>query len=494
MEHKLYLYNTLTRRKENFIPIDPPFVGMYVCGPTVYSEPHLGHIRMAITFDILYRYLIHLGYKVRYVRNITDVGHLEDELQDSGEDKISKRARLEKLEPMEIVQKYLIAFHDAMKKLNTLPPSIEPFATGHIIEQQQMIEKIMNNGFAYESNGSVYFDIGKFIQKFEYGRLSGRRIDELLTNTRELEGQEEKKHPFDFALWKRANQSHIMKWPSKWSLGFPGWHIECSAMSTKYLGEEFDIHGGGMDLIFPHHECEIAQSIAANGKQQARFWIHNNMVTIEGQKMARSLNNFITLNQLFTGTHEKLSQGYSPMTIRFFVLQAHYRSTLDFSDQALKAAQKGYARLMKSIKILESIDSSVKSSFNVIDLINNCYNSMNDDLNFSEALAGLFEISKYIYLMQEKKESLNNDDLTYLKNFYISFIYNVLGLKYPDNLEIANIHISKIIDFILQIRNEARKNKNFQLADEIRNILNENGIEVKDAKDMSTWDWYDEMF
>jgi len=494
MEHKLYLYNTLTRKKENFIPINPPFVGMYVCGPTVYSEPHLGHIRMAITFDILYRYLIHLGYKVRYVRNITDVGHLEDEMQDAGEDKISKRARLERLEPMEIVQKYLVAFHEAMRKLNTLPPSIEPFATGHIIEQQQMIDKIIKSGFAYESNGSVYFDITKFVQQHEYGKLSGRKIDELITNTRDLEGQEEKRHPFDFALWKKASESHIMKWPSNWSIGFPGWHIECSAMSTKYLGEEFDIHGGGMDLIFPHHECEIAQSIAANGKQQARFWVHNNMVTIEGQKMARSLNNFITLNQLFTGNHDKLSQPYSPMTLRFFVLQAHYRSTLDFSDQALKSAQKGYARLMKSIKILENIRYSVKSSFNIYELIDNCYNSMNDDLNFSEALAGIFEITKFIYLLNENKETLNSDDLLYLKSFYKTFIFDILGLSYPENLLDRDNSITDIINFLIEMRNEARKNKNFQMADKIRDILNKSGIELKDSKEKTTWEWKDELF
>ena len=350
MQHPLSLYNTISRKKEQFKPLQEPFVGMYVCGPTVYSDSHLGHARPAITFDVLFRYLKHLGYKVRYVRNITDVGHLENEVEGSGEDRIGKKARLEQLEPMEVVQHYVNSFRYNMAQLNVLPPSIEPQASGHIIEQQLMVDKILKNGFAYESNGSIYFDVEKYNQTYKYGKLSGRVLDELLENTRELEGSTEKKNSFDFALWKKASPEHIMQWPSQWSDGFPGWHLECSVMSTKYLGEKFDIHGGGMDLMFPHHECEIAQNVAASGAEAVNFWLHNNMITINGQKMARSLGNFITLNDLFTGNNKLLAQAYSPMTIRFFVLQAQYRSTVDFSNEALQATEKGLQRLMAAIQ------------------------------------------------------------------------------------------------------------------------------------------------
>ena len=360
MESKLTLYNTLDRRKETFEPINPPHVGMYVCGPTVYGDPHLGHARPAVTFDLLFRYLRSLGYKVRYVRNVTDVGHLEHDADD-GEDKISKKARLEQLEPMEVAHYYTERYHRAMDELNVLSPSIEPCASGHIIEQIAMVKEILDNGFAYESNGSVYFDVEKYNRKYSYGRLSGRNLDDILTNTRELDGQGDKRHSCDFALWKKASPEHIMRWPSPWSDGFPGWHMECSAMSTKYLGQRFDIHGGGMDLMFPHHECEIAQSTAALGHDSAKYWIHNNMITINGQKMGKSLGNFITLEELFTGNHKLLTQAYSPMTIRFFVLQAHYRSTLDFSNEALQAAEKGLDRLMKAVEALDKIESQMQT-------------------------------------------------------------------------------------------------------------------------------------
>ena len=371
MDSKFFIYNTLTRRKEEFVPLKAPFVGLYVCGPTVYGDPHLGHTRPAITFDLLYRYLRSLGYKVRYVRNITDVGHLEHDADD-GEDKISKKARLEQLEPMEVAQYYADRYHDAMRALNVLPPSIEPHASGHIIEQIEMTKEILKNGFAYESNGSIYFDVEAYNKKHHYGKLSGRVLDEMRANTRELDGQSDKRNPFDFALWKKAAPEHIMRWPSPWSDGFPGWHMECSAMSTRYLGETFDIHGGGMDLMFPHHECEIAQSVAACGHDAARYWMHNNMITINGQKMGKSLGNFITFEQLTTGNHPLLAQAYSPMTIRFFILQAQYRSTLDFSNEALQAAEKGYERLMKAMKTLSKLKASEKSSVDISDIEPRC--------------------------------------------------------------------------------------------------------------------------
>ena len=386
----LTIFNTLTGKKEEFKPLNPPSVGLYVCGPTVYGDPHLGHARPAITFDLLFRLLKYSGYKVRYVRNITDVGHMESDA-DEGEDKIAKKARLEQLEPMEVVQHYTIRYHDAMRLLNVLPPSIEPRASGHIIEQIELVKRILQNGYAYESNGSIYFDVEKYHKKYNYGKLSGRVIEDMMSGNRELEGQDEKRNSIDFALWKRATPEHIMRWPSPWGDGFPGWHVECSAMSTKYLGEPFDIHGGGMDLLFPHHECEIAQSVAAGGKEAVRYWMHNNMITINGQKMGKSLGNFITLEELFTGNHKMLDEAYSPMTIRFFILQAHYRSTLDFSNEALQAAGKGLNRLMAAFKLIDRIKPSDKSTVDVNDLSERAFAALYDDMNSPIAIAVLFD-------------------------------------------------------------------------------------------------------
>jgi cysteinyl-tRNA synthetase len=488
MENPLNLYNSLTRKKEQFIPLHEPFVGMYVCGPTVYSEPHLGHVRMTITFDILYRYLLYLGYKVRYVRNITDVGHLEDEVAGQGEDRISKKARIEQLEPMEIVQKYKLAFQQALDKLNTLPPSIEPQASGHIIEQQQMIRKIVDNGFAYEANGSVYFDIEAYNKRYTYGKLSGRKVEDMLANTRELDGQAEKRSPLDFALWKKATPEHIMHWPSEWSEGFPGWHLECSAMGTKYLGETFDIHGGGMDLLFPHHECEIAQSVAANGKEHVRFWVHNNMITIDGQKMARSLNNFITLRELFSGNHPKLERAYSPMNIRFFILQAHYRSTIDFSNDALKAADLAMTKLFKSIETLKKIKPAANSTFDPEVLKKKCLDALNDDLNTAIAIAQLFEGVRLINLMSEGKESLSENDLKQFLGFLETFVYSILGLTNESALENKSSHENDLIQLIINFRLAARKNKDFRTSDVIRDQLAALGIILNDTKDGTSWE------
>ena len=428
MEKKLLVYNSLTRKKEVFEPLNPPFVGMYVCGPTVYGDPHLGHARAAIVFDVVYRYLQYLGYKVRYVSNITDVGHLEND-SDEGEDKIAKKARLEQLEPMEIAQKYTIRYQDAVRMLNVLPPSIQPRATGHIPEQLEFVEKILNSGYAYEVNGSVYFDVEKYNKKYHYGKLSGRRLEELYEGTRELEGQSEKKHPFDFALWKKADPKHIMKWKSPWSEGFPGWHLECSVMSTKYLGEQFDIHGGGMDLQFPHHECEIAQSVAAYGKEPVKYWMHNNLITINGQKMSKSLNNFITLFELFEGKSDLLEKAYSPMTVRFFILQAHYRSPLDFSNEALKSAEKGFKRLMKGIDTLNKIKPSETTTFDIDKIYNNVFAALNDDFNTPVALAHLFEGIKKINSVYDGKEKITEQDLNKLKQLYNDVVFNILGIK-----------------------------------------------------------------
>ena len=402
---KLVLFNTLSRKKEEFKPLNPPHVGLYVCGPTVYGDAHLGHARPAITYDVLFRYLKHIDYKVRYVRNITDVGHLENDA-DEGEDKIAKKARLEELEPMEVVQHYTDSYHSNMRMLNVKSPSIEPRASGHIIEQQDMIRKILDGGYAYESNGSIYFDVEKYNEKYHYGRLSGRKLEDLLSDTRELEGQSEKRNPFDFALWKKASPEHIMRWPSEWSEGFPGWHLECSAMSSRYLGEEFDIHGGGMDLLFPHHECEIAQSTIAHGHPSVRHWMHNNLITINGQKMGKSLGNFITLDELFSGNHDMLEQSYSPMTIRFFMLQAHYRSTLDFSNEALQAAEKGLEKLGTAMESLMNLAAADKSTLDIKSYSESLYDAMNDDMNTPILIGRLFEGVKWINLMKEGKETL----------------------------------------------------------------------------------------
>jgi cysteinyl-tRNA synthetase len=487
MENSIIIYNTLTRKKEVFKPLVEGKVGMYVCGPTVYSNSHLGHARPNITFDLLFRYLTFLGYKVRYVRNITDVGHLENEVEEAGEDKIAKKARIEQLEPMEVVQKYMNTFHRNMDDLNVLPPSIEPRASGHIIEQQQMVESIIKNGFAYEVNGSVYFDVEKYNEKYNYGKLSGRNLDDIKTNTRELEGQSEKKNSFDFALWKKATPEHIMRWPSQWSDGFPGWHLECSVMSTKYLGEKFDIHGGGMDLTFPHHECEIAQSTASQGEEAVRYWMHNNMITINGQKMARSLGNFITLDELFTGQHKILEQAYSPMTIRFFILQAHYRSTIDFSNEALQASEKGLERLMTAVKTLDELVASEKSSVDILALKEKCFTALNDDLNSPIAIAHLFDGVKMINSIKAGKETISADDLTELKSFYNSMIFDVLGFKEENAAAGDNEVLGDTIELLLNLRKEAKANKDWGTADKIRDELNEIGIEIKDTKEGADW-------
>lgn len=487
MEHSLYIYNTLGRKKELFVPIHAPNVGLYVCGPTVYGDAHLGHARPAITFDLLFRYLKYLGYKVRYVRNITDVGHLENDA-DEGEDKIEKKARLEQLEPMEIVQFYTNRYHEAMNALNVLPPSIEPSASGHIIEQIEFVKKILENGYAYESNGSIYFDVEKYNQQYHYGKLSGRNVDEVMEATRSLEGQEEKRKSIDFALWKKAGPEHIMRWPSPWSDGFPGWHLECSTMGTKYLGETFDIHGGGMDLMFPHHECEIAQSTAALGHESVHYWMHNNMITINGQKMGKSLGNFITLEELFNGTHPLLSQAYSPMSIRFFILQAHYRSTLDFSNEALQASSKGYTRLMESYQRLQKLQPSTSSTVQLQNLKSLCEDAMNDDLNSPMVIAHLFEAAKAINSIHDGHDSITESELNELKQTMKIFIEDILGLI-PEKTQDTRKSdaLSKAVDLLLTMRMEAKANKDWGTADKIRNELKALGFEIKDTKDGFEW-------
>ncbi|MBP3332404.1 MAG: cysteine--tRNA ligase [Tidjanibacter sp.] len=486
MENKLVLYNTLTRKKEEFIPYNPPFVGIYVCGPTVYGDPHLGHARPAVTFDLLFRYLKSMGYKVRYVRNITDVGHLEHDA-DEGEDKIAKKARLEQLEPMEISHYYTERYHDAMKELGVLSPSIEPHASGHIIEQIAMVEQILEKGYAYISNGSVYFDVEKYNKDYHYGRLSGRNLDDTKDNSRALDGQDDKHNPYDFALWKKASPEHIMRWPSPWSDGFPGWHLECSVMSTKYLGEKFDIHGGGMDLMFPHHECEIAQNTAASGHDAARYWIHNNMITINGKKMGKSLGNFITLEELFNGTHELLEQAYSPMTIRFFVLQAQYRSTLDFSNEALQGAEKGFDRLMKAVEALDKIKTSDKSTVEVAELESRCAEAMNDDLNSPVVISILFDWVRTINQLHDGQQTITADDLATLKQTVHKWVFDILGLKNEKQDGNDNL-VSPLVNMLLDIRSQAKSEKNWALSDEIRNKLTDIGIRVKDRKDGYDWE------
>jgi len=487
MKKELVIYNTLSRKKEIFKPINPPFVGMYVCGPTVYGEAHLGHARPGITFDVLFRYLKYSGYKVRYVRNITDVGHLVNDA-DEGEDKIQKRAKLEKLEPMEIAQEYTNSFHKNMEQLNTIPPSIEPHASGHIIEQEEYVKKIIDNGYAYVKNNSVYFDVEKYNKKYHYGKLSGRNTEDLISNTRKLDGQDEKKNPFDFALWKNANPEHIMKWTSPWGIGFPGWHLECSCMSQKYLGDTFDIHGGGLDLQFPHHECEIAQSTAAMGHEAVHFWMHNNMVTINGQKMGKSLGNFITLNQLFSGENKVLEQAYSPMTVRFFILQAHYRSPLDFSNEALKASEKGYQRLMNAVRSIAKIKSAKNSTINIEKLEESCFEAINDDFNTPILISNLFEGVKMINSLISGKEKITASDLDKLNKLYQDFVYKILGLK-DENESNGNEHraLGKVLDIVMSIRSEAKLNKDWNTSDKIRDKLNEAGIVVKDTKDGYDW-------
>ncbi len=496
-EHNLSVYNTLSRRKEIFKPLNAPHVGMYVCGPTVYGDAHLGHARPAITFDILFRYLKHLGYKVRYVRNITDVGHLEHDA-DSGEDKIAKKARLEQLEPMEVVQYYTQRYHKAMEAPNVLPPSIEPHASGHIIEQIALVKEILDNGYAYESQGSIYFDVNKYNQKYNYGKLSGRNLDDVLNTTRELDGQEEKRNPADFALWKKAQPEHIMRWPSPWSDGFPGWHCECTAMGKKYLGEHFDIHGGGMDLVFPHHECEIAQAVASQGNDMVRYWMHNNMITINGQKMGKSLGNFITLDEFFKGSHkdkdgnEMLAQPYSAMVIRFFILQAHYRSTVDFSNEALQASEKGLERLTDSFNRLQLLKASDSTTAAGLDgLRQRCYDAMNDDLNTPVVISHLFDAGRAINSVYDGKATISQADLDELKEVFHLFVEDIMGLRMSSASQSGNDKAEAAykgaVDMLLELRMEAKANKDWAKADQIRNRLTELGFEIKDRKDGFEW-------
>lgn len=478
--------------KELFKPLNPDRVGMYVCGPTVYGDGHLGHARPAITFDVLFRYLRHLGYKVRYVRNITDVGHLEHDA-DEGEDKIAKKARLEQLEPMEVVQYYLTRYHKAMDELNVLPPSIEPHASGHIIEQIEYIKKILESGYAYESNGSVYFDVPKYNRDHNYGKLSGRNIDELLSATRALDGQEEKHNPADFALWKKASPEHIMHWPSPWSEGFPGWHLECSTMGEKYLGEQFDIHGGGMDLKFPHHECEIAQSVAHNGHDTVRYWMHNNMITINGQKMGKSLGNFITLQEFFTGNHKLLSQAYSPMTIRFFILQAHYRGTVDFSNEALQASEKALQRMLEGYKRAGDLKASDTSTVNVKQIAEKCYEALDDDLNTPMVIAALFEAVAMVNRINDGTDKATAEDIEALKNVFRTFLGDILGVRLDGAAATSGAEEGALkpfedaVDLLLGIRAEAKAKKDWATSDLIRNRMSEIGFDVKDTK--SGWEW-----
>ncbi|MCS6992189.1 MAG: cysteine--tRNA ligase [Chitinophagales bacterium] len=491
---QLVIYNSLSRQKEPFVPLHPPYVGMYVCGPTVSGESHLGHARPYVFFDVVFRWLRHLGYQVRYVRNITDAGHFEEEDRPA-EDKVVAKAKLERLEPMELVQKYTNLFHDAMDQLNNLRPSIEPTATGHIIEQIAMIEEILRQGWAYEVNGSVYFDVVRYAQQYDYGRLSGRRLEELLAGSRELEGQEEKRHPADFALWKKAPPEHLMRWPSPWGQGFPGWHIECSAMATKYLGAPFDIHGGGMDLQFPHHESEIAQTRIATGHIPARYWMHNNMITVNGRKMGKSYNNTITLRELFTGTHPLLERAYDPMTVRFFILQAHYRSTLDFNNDALKAAEKGLERLLQAMALLQRLQhpgggGETETDKKIRELLTSCADHLNDDFNTALTLASLFELASYIFSWHNRQADLSDiraETLSLLQLQFPYYVTDILGLKASDHSH--GERLERVLQILIDLRNQARQRKDFALADSIRQQLMQVGIALKDEKEGTRWEW-----
>ena len=485
---KLILYNTLTRKKELFVPIHKDHVGMYVCGPTVYGNAHLGHARPAITFDLLFRYLLHIGYKVRYVRNITDVGHLVNDA-DEGEDKVAKKAKVEELEPMEIVQIYTNSYRKNMGQLNVLPPSIEPTASGHIIEQIEAVRKMIEAGFAYETNGSVYFDVEAYAKKYPYGILSGRKIEDLYTNTRDLDGQNEKKSGLDFALWKNALPEHIMRWPSPWGSGFPGWHTECTAMSTKYLGERFDIHGGGLDLLFPHHEAEVAQGMACFGHATVNYWVHNNMITINGQKMGKSLGNFIQLDEFFTGLHPLLEKAYDPMTIRFFMLQAHYRSPLDFSNEALQAAEKGFERLMNAMALLSDLKTAPSSTVDVDKLEGDCYAALNDDLNSPILIAHLFDGAKMINSINDGNLTITAEDLEKLQNLYFGLVHEVLGLKQSSDVRdnTRGELFGQMVELLLTLRQEAKLKKDWATSDEIRNRLTSLGFEIKDTKEGADW-------
>jgi cysteinyl-tRNA synthetase len=484
MKQKLFVYNTLSRKKEEFKALNAPHVGMYVCGPTVYSDVHLGNCRTYISFDLMFRYLNHLGYKVRYVRNVTDAGHLEGDAGDEGEDKISKKAKLAQLEPMEIVQKYTVGFHDVMQILNTLPPSIEPTATGHIIEQIEMVKVILEKGYAYEVDGSVYFDVEKYNKTKDYGVLSGRNLEDLLNNTRTLGGQQEKHGKLDFALWIKAKPEHLMKWPSPWGVGFPGWHLECSAMSQKYLGDQFDIHGGGLDLVPTHHTNEIAQHVACCGKNPANYWVHTNMLTVNGQKMSKSLGNSFLPHELFSGENSILNKGYSPMTVRFFMLQAHYRSTLDFGNDAMEASEKGFKRLMNAYALLDGLKVSGSTEIEIEPLLERCYAAMNDDFNSPVLIAELFEASRIINSVHDGKMKINQVNLDLLKSLMKTFVQDVLGLK---DEQADNDDLPKILNLIVELRNEAKANKDYATSDKIREGLSKVGFQLKDSKEGTLW-------
>lgn len=480
--HNLKIYNSLSGKKEIFKPINEGYVGMYVCGPTVYSNVHLGNVRTFMSFDVVFRYLKHLGFKVRFVRNITDAGHLENDA-DEGEDRIAKKARLEAIEPMEVVQRYTVDFHNILNAFNFLPPSIEPTATGHIIEQIEIIKTIIDNGFGYEVNGSVYFDVLKYNKVKPYGILSKRNVEDLIHNTRQLDGQSDKKNPQDFALWKKAEPQHIMRWPSPWSDGFPGWHLECTAMSTKYLGERFDIHGGGMDLKFPHHECEIAQAEASNNEPPVNYWMHANMLIMNGKKMAKSTGNYILPNEIFSGDNPHISQAYHPSVARFFMLQAHYRSILDFTDAGLKASEKGFMRLMEAINSLSELKSYESSTLNVIEWQQNCYDALNDDFNTPVLIAHLFEAVKFINQIKENKASLTKSDLELLKTSLNVFCFDILGLTNATKSQSSGDKLGEAVNLLIELRQEARLNKDFELSDKIRDRLADAGIQLQDGKE-----------
>jgi cysteinyl-tRNA synthetase len=482
----LKIYNSLSGEKEVFKPIHEGNIGMYVCGPTVYSNVHLGNVRTFMSFDVIFRYLLHLDYKVRYVRNITDVGHIIDDV-DEGEDKIAKKARVEQLEPMEIAQRYTVDFHDVLKEFNFLPPSIEPTATGHIIEQQEIIQKIIDNGFAYEANGSVYFDVVKFNINNHYGKLSGRNIEDMIANTRELDGQTDKKNSQDFALWKKAEPQHIMRWPSPWGIGFPGWHLECTAMSTKYLGETFDIHGGGMDLKFPHHECEIAQNEACTGHNPVNYWMHANMLTLNGKKMSKSTGNNILPSEIYTGGSPFLSKAFSPSVARFFMLQAHYRSNLDFTNDAILAAEKGFNRFMEGMETLKNLQPSATTTIDIATWKQSCYDAMNDDFNTPILIANMFEGIRFINVINDSIETLTNDDLKLFTATMHTFLYDILGIKDEKSASNNSDKLEGVVDLLIGMRNEARANKNFALSDQIRDQLLKLGIQLKDGKDTTSF-------
>ena len=486
-EQQLKIYNSISGEKEVFKPINDSYVGMYVCGPTVYSNVHLGNCRTFISFDLVFRYLKHLGYKVRYVRNITDAGHLENDAE-TGEDRIAKKARLEQIEPMEVVQKYTVDFHNILEKFNNLPPSIEPTATGHIVEQIEIIKTIIDRGFAYEANGSVYFDVLKYNEEKHYGKLSGRAIEDMIANTRELAAQSDKRNPQDFALWKKAEPQHIMRWPSPWSDGFPGWHLECTVMSTKYLGEEFDIHGGGMDLKFPHHECEIAQGEAATGKDPVHYWMHANMLTLNGKKMAKSTGNNILPEELFSGKNEVIGKAFSPNVARFFMLQAHYRSILDFSKEALSASEKGFNRLIEAYVSIDDLPESSASTINLAEWKQSCYDAMNDDFNSPILIAKLFDAVKWINAIKEESLKISAEDKLELKQVLHDFLFDILGLRDGEkSLDNNSDKLSGAVELLIKLRAEARNNRDFATSDKIRDQLQEMGIQLKDGKDGTTF-------